>query len=476
MTDWRDRTMEEVAGGNGRRAGEAGTPTVVIVGAGFAGLYAAKTLRDAAVRVVLIDQHNYHTFQPLLYQVATAQLEPEEIARTARGVFRRQKNFRFRQGTVTGVDWDGKEVLLRNGERVGFDYLILGVGAIYNDFGIPGVREHGFFLKSLSEAINIRSHILRQFERAAGEPALVDQGALNFTIVGGGPTGVEMAGAMSELFTRVLPRDFPELDLSRARIILLEMADSLLLPYRPGLQRYAQRVLENRGVEIRLNTAVSEVKEDAAILPGGEVLPTHTLIWAAGIRSHPLVEALDVELARGFRVVTEPNLSLPGRPFAFVAGDASAASDPEGQPYPQVAQTAIQHGKHAAREVLRAVAGEEPQRFSYEDPGTMAIIGRNAGVAQLSGKFLGLRLSGFLGWLGWLFVHLIYLPGHQNRFNALMNWAYSYLTYERHARLIADMVPSPGEVANRTLRLVDDRELLERREENVEMVGSGKDD
>ncbi|HEX7003082.1 MAG TPA: NAD(P)/FAD-dependent oxidoreductase [Trueperaceae bacterium] len=448
----------------------AGRPRVVIVGAGFAGLYAGKTLRDSPVEVLLLDQHNYHTFQPLLYQVATAMLEPEEIARSVRGAFQRQKNFAFRQGTVTGVDWERKQVLLHSGDAVDFDYLIVGAGAIYNDFGTPGVRRHSLFLKSLSEAVNIRSHVLRQFERAAADPTLLDEGALNFVIVGGGPTGVEMAGAMLELFDRVLPRDYPEVDVSKARVILLEMADALLLPYVPRLRRYTEKVLRKRGVEVRLGTAVEEVRENAAVLAGGEVIPTKTVIWAAGIRAHPLVAALDAELTRGHRVKTEPNLSLPGRPYAFVAGDASGATDEEGVPFPQVAQVAIQQGKHAAREVLRHLRGEPSQRFRYDDRGNMAIIGRNAGVAQLSRKFANLKFSGFLGWLGWLFIHLIYLPGHQNRFNAVINWTFSYLTFDRHSRLIAEMVPSPGEVINRTLTPVDDEEMVERRAEDVREV------
>jgi NADH dehydrogenase len=451
-------------------------PTVAIIGAGFAGLYAARTLRDADVQVVLLDQHNYHTFQPLLYQVATAQLEPDEIARTVRGIFRRQRNLTFRQETVTGVDWRANELLLRSGERLAFDYLLVGVGAIYSDFGIPGVRRHSLFLKSLSEAVNIRSHILRQFERAAADPRLVEQGALNFVIVGGGPTGVEMAGAMTELFHRVLPRDFPELDVSRARVILLEMADSLLLPYAPGLQRYTENVLRRRGVEVRLGAAVQEVREDAAVLSGGEIISTRTLIWAAGVRGHPLVDALQVELTRGSRVEVEENLSLPGKPHAFVVGDAAGATDAEGAPFPQVAQVAIQQGKHAAREVLRAIDGQQSQPFVYDDPGSMAIIGRDAGVAQLSRRYGNLRLTGFLGWLGWLFIHLIYLPGHRNRFNALIDWTYSYLTFDRHARLIAEMVPSPAEVANRTGQLVDDDDMVDRRAADVLPVESRRAD
>lgn len=439
-------------------------PTVVVVGAGFAGIYAARALRDAPVRVLLIDQHSYHTFQPLLYQVATAQLEPEQIARTLRGTFRTQENLRFRQGTVVSVDLEGRTLRLRDGEEIDFDYVLIGTGAIYNDFGISGVREHSLFLKSLTEAVHIRSHLLRVFERVAAQPSLLGEGALNFVIVGGGPTGVEMAGALVELFRRVLPRDFPEVEVAKSRVILLEMAGALLLPYSPAMQRYAERVLRERGVEIWLDTAVKEVRGDAVVLGDDTTIPTRTVIWAAGVRGHPLVEALGTELERGYRVKVEGNLSLPGYPYAFVAGDAAGGAGPDGRPYPQVAQVAIQQGKHAAREILRLQQGAEPLPFAYRDPGSMAIIGRNSGVAELSRRFGNLSLTGFPGWLGWLFIHLIYLPGYRNRFNALFDWAYSYVTYDRHARLIADMVPSPAEIANRTGRLVDDTELARERE------------
>jgi NADH dehydrogenase len=245
-------------------------PRVIIIGAGFVGLHAAKALRDAPVEVTLVDQHNYHTFQPLLYQVATAQLEQDEVAHQVRGIFQRQSNLRFRQGTVTGVDWGAKTVALEAGDALEFDYLIVGAGAIYADFGVPGVRDYAFFLKSLSEAVNIRSHVLRQFERAAADPELIDDGVLNFVIVGGGPTGVELAGAFTELFEHVLPRDYPELDISRASVIVLEMMDSVLLPFETESQRYTERVLKDRGVDLRLGATVEEIRPHDVVLASGE--------------------------------------------------------------------------------------------------------------------------------------------------------------------------------------------------------------
>ena len=429
-------------------------PRVVIVGAGFGGLNAAKALRRAPVDVLMIDQNNYHTFQPLLYQVATAGLEAGDIAHQVRHVFRRQRNFRFRQGTVVGFDRERKLVHLKDDAAVPFDYLILAAGAVYNDFGVPGVREHAKFLKALTEATNLRAHTLRQFERASAGHAPEGAGTLTFVIVGGGPTGVEMAGALSELFERVLAKDFPELDMADVRIVLLEMGDGVLSSYGERSRRYTEAVLRARGVEVRLGTTVAEVREHEVELEGGEVIPTETLIWAAGVRAHPLVEALGLELGRGRRVRVEGDLSLPEDPSAFVVGDMAAAEDASGTLLPQTCPVAIQQGLHAGRQIRNELAGRPRQPFRYFDKGSMAIVGRNAGVAELSRALGGLRMRGFLGWLGWLFIHLIYLPGHQNRFSALTSWAYNYLTYDRHARLITFMRPSPAEVANRAGELV----------------------
>lgn len=438
-------------------------PRVVIVGAGFVGLYAAKALRKADAEVILIDQNNYHTFQPLIYQVATAGLEPEEVAQSVRTIFQQQKNLAFRQGTVEAVDWDAKTLGLVGDDTLPFDYLIVGAGAVYNDFGIPGVKEHAFYVKSLTEAVNIRSHILRQFERASADPSLIDQGLLNIVIVGGGPTGVETAGALAELFDRVLPKDYPNLDVSRAKIILVEMLDYLMAPYSDKSRAYTAEVLRGRGVDLRLGEALSEVREHEVELKSGEVIPTETLIWAAGIRGHPLVNALDVELEKGYRVKVNPDLSLPGRPYAFAAGDISGSKDEDGKMYPQVAQVAIQGGRFAAETILNELEGDrERGRFEYFDKGIMAIIGRNAGVAELSKVFLGLHFRGFLGWLSWLFIHLVYLPGYRNRLGALTDWAYNYFTYDRRARLITDMTPSPAETADRTSESVSDKQMVER--------------
>lgn len=433
-------------------------PRVVIVGAGFVGLYAAKALRKAPVEVVIVDQNNYHTFQPLIYQVATSGLEPEEVAHNVRMIFRRQENFSFRQATVTGVNWEGKTLELAGEATLPFDYLIIGTGAVYNDFGVPGVREHAFYLKSLSEAVNIRSHILRQFERASADPSLIDKGVLNVVLVGGGPTGVEMAGALVELFDRVLPKDYPRLEVSRAKVVLVEMLDFLLPPYGEKSRQYTERVLRGRGVDVRLGEALAEVREGEVELKSGEVIPTQTLIWAAGVRGHPLVDALGVELEKGYRIKVNPDLSIPGHPYAFAAGDVAGSHDKDGKLHPQVAQVAIQGGKFIAKAIKAELEGDGKRgTFSYFDKGNMAIIGRNAGVAELSKRFgAGLRFRGLLGWLGWLFIHLVYLPGYRNRVSAFTNWVTSYFTFDRHARLITDMTPSPAEIADHKGGLTDD--------------------
>lgn len=438
-------------------------PRVIIVGAGFGGIAAAKGLANAPVDILLIDQNSYHTFQPLLYQVATAGLDIEQIAHTVRGIFWGQRNFRFRQALVSDIDRHAKTITLAQGDVLEFDYLILAAGAIYNDFGIKGVREHAFFLKSLTEAVNLRAHILEQFEKVATNPELIDEGYLNFVLVGGGPTGVEMAGALIELLDRIMPKDYPEVDTRRSRVIMLEMAEHLMMPYEPELRQYTEDILRQRGVEVRLETAMTEMDDDKVILNDGSSIPTKTLVWAAGVRAHPLAEALDVTLERGYRVSVNPDLSLPEQNAIFVIGDMAASKDNEGKPHPQVAQVALQGGKHAAKAIKARLNRHGNPEFSYFDRGIMAIIGRNAGIAQLSDKLFGIKLRGYLGFMAWLFIHLIYLVGFQNRINTLMTWAYNYLTYDRNSRLINHMQPSAAEKINRHPEALqkNPRELLE---------------
>lgn len=414
----------------------AGRPRVVIVGAGFGGLRAAKHLRDAPVDVLIVDSRNYHTFQPLLYQVATAAVDTEAIAHTVRGLFHNQPNAAFHMANVLDVNWDDKTLLVDCCEPIRFDYLIVAAGAVTNDFGIPGVAEHTFGLKSIEEAVMLRSHIMRQFELCDADPSLVDAGALNFVVAGGGPTGVEMAGALTEWFSRVLVKDFPRLDVTRAKVILVEAMDRLLAPFDASLQQNALRVLQQRGVDVRLNTAVSKVTCDAVHLKTGEAIPARTVIWGAGVKANPLGAKLGVELGRGGRVVVNPDQSIPGKPYAFVIGDLALGKNPDGALHPQLAQAALQGGQHAARQIQRLIRSEATEPLIYKDPGFMATIGRRAAVAQFPN---GWKFTGFLAWGMWLFLHLLFLVGFRNRAVILVSWVWSYFTYERSARLILDL-------------------------------------
>jgi NADH dehydrogenase len=413
------------------------TPRVVIVGAGFGGLAVARGLAGAAVEVTLVDRHNFHTFLPLLYQVATAGLNAADIAHAVRGIVRGLDNVAFRQATVTAVDWDEHVVRLEEAERLPFDLLVVAPGATAEHFGVPGAAEHGLPLYTLADAAALRNHILERFEAADADPALVDDGVLTFAVVGGGATGVEVAGALAELFGVVLRRDFPRLDTGRARIVLLEMGDDLLPAFGPSGRADARATLEDRGVEVRTGAAVAEVTPTRVHLSSGEQLAAHTLIWAAGVKASPLAAALGVEVGRGGRIVVGPGLRIPGRPEAFAIGDVAAIGDGHGGVLPGVAQVAIQSGRHVAAEIRRQISGQAPQPFRYVDKGTMATIGRRAAVAEIPVPGGGTaHLRGTPGWLAWLGLHLVYLVGFRNRASVLLNWAWNYLTWDRGPRLI----------------------------------------
>lgn len=406
---------------------------VVVVGGGFGGLAVARELRRAPVDVLLVDRDNYHLFQPLLYQVATAGLEPADIAYALRGILRRIPNAHFLKAEVVGADWDASCLLTAAGEKVPFDHLVLAAGAAIATFGVPGAREHAFALKDLQQAVALRSHLLEQFERCAAHPELIDEGLLNVVIVGGGPTGVEMAGALRELFTRVLAKDFPALEVQRARIVLVEMADSVLTGFHPALQRDAARALKVRRVELRLSATVSRITPERVELSDGSHVPAGTVLWAAGVRANSLADRLGLEQSRAGRVAVGPDLSVPGRRNVWVVGDFGAAKDEEGQLLPQLAPVAIQGGRHVARSIHHRLDGRATEPFHYIDKGIMATIGRRAAIVQLP---FGLRFTGSLAWLMWLFLHLVTLIGFRNRLSVLLNWAWNYLTWDRAARLI----------------------------------------
>lgn len=433
-------------------------PRVVIVGVGHAGLEAAKALAKAPVDVLLVDRHNYHKFQPLLYQVATAGLQPGDVAQPARPIFRRQANLAFRLATVTGVDFDARLVHVAEGPPVLYDFLILGAGASTAYYGVEGAEAHGFPLKNVADAVNLRSHVLLQFEEAGRDPARVEDDTLTFVVVGGGPTGVEMAGALRELFDRVLRKDFPTLDVKRARVVLLEAGDGLLNGYAPRLREYTRRQLEKRGVEVRLDTSVVEVTPLSVRLKTGETIPTRAVVWAAGVRANPLADRLGLAQTRGARVVVDPTLRVPAHPEVFVAGDLAGAEEAEGPLYPQVAQVAIQQGVHAAREIERALRSDAPQPFRYRDRGQMATIGRNAAALELPN---GWTATGFLAWMGWVVIHIVNLAGFRNRVSVFLSWVYNYFTYDRGPRLVMPSWPETDAVpAPEAPEVLDDRPVL----------------
>jgi NADH dehydrogenase len=412
---------------------ESAPPRVVIVGAGFGGLATAKALAGAPVDVTLVDRHNFHTFSPLLYQVATAGLAAEDIAPNVRGVVQRAANVRARFGTVVGVDLDRRTVMLDEGEPIPYDVLVLAAGAVSSDFGVPGVAEHATPLKTLADATRVRSLVLRRFEEAAADGSAVDRGALTFVVAGGGPTGVELCGALSELFAKVLSKDFKELDVGRARVVLVEMSDRLLGAFSPRSQAEARRELEARDVEVVLGVAIAAVTPHEVQLADGRVIPTQTVVWAAGVTANPLAAVLGLPLSSGGEVLVGPDLTVAGRPEVFVIGDLAAARSPDGTPYPQLAPVAMQAGRYVARSIVRRMRGRRVRRFRYRDKGTMATIGRRSAVAELP---LGIRFGGTVGWLSWLGLHLVFLIGFRNRAVVLVNWAWNYVKWDRGNRMI----------------------------------------
>ena len=422
-------------------------PHVVVVGAGFGGLAAARGLGDADVEVTIVDRNNFHTFQPLLYQVATAGLSGVDVGHAVRAMFHRQANVRFRRAKVVGVDWDDRQVELADGGHLRFDYLVLAAGASTSYFGIDGAEEHALPLYGLTDALRLRNHILERFERADADRAQITEGALSFVVVGGGPTGVEMAGALVELVDMALAQDFRHLDLSRVvRIVLVEREDRLLPLFSSPSQRHAREALEARGVEVRLGDPVARIESKAVHLASGERVPCQTPIWAAGVKANPLAGALGLQQGRAGRIVVGTDLSVPGDPTVFVVGDLAAAGDAYGHPLPQLAAVAMQAGRHAASQIRRRLDGRETTRFRYRSRGRMATIGRGAGIAELR---MGIRFRGTLGWLAWLVLHLAMLAGFRNRISVFVSWAWNYLTWDRAYRLIIEF---PGREPPRTPR------------------------
>ena len=426
-------------------------PTVVIIGAGFAGIWAARTLASSNARVLVIDTNNYHTFLPLLYQVAAAELKAEEIAYPVRGILRDIARAQFVMGTVQELDPAARTVRTEC-LTIRYDYLLIATGSTTEFFGTPGAAEYALPLKTLDHAIKIRNHILAAFERSAGErDAALRKRALTFAVVGGGPTGVEFAGALAELIHGPLVRDYPEISPSDIAILLIEGGNRLLpgLPDRMG--EYTRRTLEAKGVTVRLQTQVASVDADAVHLKDGSVIPADTVVWSAGIRGAEGPRRWGLPTARGERVEVLPTLQVAGYPEIFIAGDLAFFSA-DGQPLPVIAPVAIQQGRSAAANIMRLIEGREALPFSYKDRGAMVTIGRNAAAAHVRGRVF----TGFPAWLLWLLIHLLNLIGFPNRFFVFSQWAMDYFFFERTVRLILPwkekicaVNPCPPEERNR---------------------------
>jgi NADH dehydrogenase len=407
-------------------------PHVVIVGGGFGGLSAAKTLRGQPVRVTVLDRHNYHLFQPLLYQVATATLSPGDIAAPIRWILRHASNIRVLLGDAVAVDVPQRCVRLADGATVPYDFLIVATGASHAYFGHEEWAEHAPGLKTLEDALEVRRRVLLAFERAEREtdPARRAE-LLTFVLVGAGPTGVELAGTLAEIARQTLRDEFRSIDTRQARIVLVEAGPTILPSFPETLRDAGRRSLRRLGVEVREGTRVTGIDRHGVDI-GSDRIAAGTVLWAAGVAASPLVATLGVPLDRAGRAMVTPDLSVPGHPDVFVAGDAAFLLDEQGQPLPGVAQTAMQQAAHAARMILRTLKGEPTLPFHYRDLGSMAIVGRGAAIADLG----RLHVAGFPAWLAWLFLHIFMLIGFRNRLVVMLEWAVAFLTFQRSVRLI----------------------------------------
>ena len=412
-------------------------PHVVILGAGFGGLNAARALKRAPVRITVIDRANHHLFQPLLYQVATAALSPADISAPIRRILRRQNNVEVLLAEATAIDLPSRRVVLADGE-VDYDFLIVATGATHTYFGHEDWELLAPGLKTLKDALQIRQRILIAFEIAEREPdKRLRHEWMTFVIVGAGPTGVELAGTLAEVARQTLARDFRHIDTAEARVVLVEAATKVLGTFEDTLSAKAQDQLKRLGVDVRLGLPVSEITA-LGVQVGSEWIGARTIIWAAGVAASPLAQSLNVPLDRAGRVLVEPDLTVPGHDNVYVIGDL-AHLEQEGKPVPGIAPAAMQEGRQAASNLLRSLGGQERLPFRYHDKGMLATIGRGAAVAHIG----SIRASGYLAWLLWLFVHIFFLIGFRNRLLVMIQWAWSYITFDRGARLITEGLTRP---------------------------------
>ena len=411
-------------------------PRVVVLGGGFAGLGAAQKLKGSDVEVVLIDRHDYHTFQPLLYQVATGLLDTATVGHAMRDLFHKQPNARVHQASVTGIDLVAREVRFDAIEPLTYDYLVIALGAQVNFFGVEGAQENAFPLYTLPDAMRLRNHVLGRWEAADRAPSLVDDGALNVVVVGGGPTGIESVGALAELYSSNLSEDYPDVRMEQARLTLVEAGPTLFPMFRKDIQEYTTRILEKRGVDVRVGETVASISPTRVRLKSGEELSAHTLVWGAGLQGNPMVRALGIDLERGYRIGVAPDLTVPGHPEVYAVGDIAAIVDAkDGDVLPQLGSVAQQSGQQAGHNIAKRLRDQDAEDFVYHDKGTMAAIGRGAAVVQMR---RGRTMKGKAAALAWGAVHAGLLPAGQDRARAALRWTIAGFTHERAGRIIVD--------------------------------------
>jgi len=409
-------------------------PRVVILGGGFGGLGAALSLKKADADVVLVDRHDYHTFQPLLYQLATGLLEPSAVGHSLRDlVHHDQDNVTVHKTPVTAIDLEAREVTLADMAPLTYDFLVLGLGAEVTFFGTEGAAEHAFPMYTLTDAIRLKEHVLGKWEAADKDPSLIEDGALNIVVVGGGPTGVESAGAIAELYRGDFARDYPTVQQEKARIVLVEAGPDVFGMFKPNLRTYTREALEKRTVEVVTGARVASVTPTSVALKSGEEIAAHTLVWGAGLQGNQLVQSLGLELERGNRIGVGPDLTVAGHPEVYAVGDIAAITDAKTeQVLPQLGSVALQSGEHVGETIARRIRGKEPKPFKYKDKGTMAAIGRNAAVVQMLG---GKTMKGHKAQFAWRTVHLALLPTNEDRAKAIVDWSGAALTHQRSGRI-----------------------------------------
>ena len=422
-------------------------PRVLVLGGGFAGIGAAQKLKKSEADVVVVDKHDYHTFQPLLYQVATGLLEQPAVGHPIRDLFHKQDNVRIHQDRVAAIDLEARRVTFDELEPLSYDYLVVGIGAEVNFFGVEGAADHAFPLYTLADAVRLKNHVLRTWEKADREPSVIEDGALNIVVVGGGPTGVETAGALAELYNGVFRKDYPDVASDRAKITLVEAGAQIFPMFKEDIRTYTEEALTKRGVEVQTGEVVESITPQRVTLKSGTVLPAHTLVWGAGLQGNALVQSLGLELERGNRIGVDEELRIPSHPDVYAVGDVAAITDQKtSQVLPQLGSVALQSGEHAGKTLAQRIAGKETKPFKYKDKGTMAAIGRGSAVVQMLG---GKTMKGKTAQLAWATVHLALLPTNEDRSKAVVDWVGAGLTHQRSGRITVDLEEEPASEARK---------------------------